>query len=62
MMKRMPFERPTEYYDKRIFPIDKQICELLKQRKEISCNTPGYPKFEYIEEWAITFDLYASVQ
>ncbi|MDU0206477.1 hypothetical protein ACYEXS_31990 [Paenibacillus sp. MAH-36] len=57
-MKRMPFERPTEHYDERIFPIDKQICELLKQRKEISSNNPGYPKFEYIEKWAISFNLY----
>ncbi|NRF95986.1 hypothetical protein HQN89_34845 [Paenibacillus frigoriresistens] len=57
-MKRMPFERPTEHYDERIFPIDEQICELLKQRKEISSNNPGYPKFEYIEKWANSFDLY----
>ncbi|MDD9271899.1 hypothetical protein ACFPES_33210 [Paenibacillus sp. GCM10023248] len=57
-MKRMPFERPTEYYDERLLPIDEQICELLKQRKEISNNNPGYPQFEYIEKWAIAFDLY----
>lgn len=38
--------------------IDEQICKLLKQRKEISCNNPGYPKFEYIEKWANSFDLY----
>jgi hypothetical protein len=57
-MKRMPFERPTEYYDERLFPIDEQICELLKQRKEISSNNPGYPPFENIEKWAISFDLF----
>ncbi|MBA2937195.1 hypothetical protein HZF08_02670 [Paenibacillus sp. CGMCC 1.16610] len=57
-MKRMSFERPTEHYDERIFPIDEQICELLKQRKEISNNNPGYPQFEYIEKWAISFNLY----
>lgn len=28
-MKRMPFERPTEHYDERIFNIDEQICALL---------------------------------
>lgn len=38
--------------------LKKQICELLKQRKEISSNNQGYPKFEYIEKWAIPFDLY----
>lgn len=32
-MKRMPFERPTDHYDERIFPIDKQICELLNNAK-----------------------------
>ncbi|GAB6988439.1 hypothetical protein [Paenibacillus pini] len=54
----MPFERPTQHYDERILHIDEQICELLKQRKEISNNNPGYPPFEYIEKWSISFGLY----
>ncbi|NOU86292.1 hypothetical protein GC102_10970 [Paenibacillus sp. LMG 31460] len=57
-MKRMPFERPTEHYDERIFNIDEQICSLLKQRKEISGNNPGFPPFEYISKWASAFELY----
>lgn len=57
-MKRMPFERPTEHYDESIYHIDEQICKLLKQRKEISNHNPGYPPFEYITKWAITFDFY----
>lgn len=57
-MKRIPFERPTEHYDENIYHIDEQICKLLKQRKEFSNNNPGYPPFEYIEKWAITFDFY----
>ncbi|MBP1965629.1 hypothetical protein GQF04_17400 [Paenibacillus aceris] len=57
-MKRMPFERPTEHYEERIFLIDEKICELLKQRKEISNNNPGYPPFEHIKKWAISFHLY----
>lgn len=57
-MKWMPIERPTEHYDESIYHIDEQICKLLKQRKEISNNNPGYPPFEYIAKWAITFDFY----
>lgn len=57
-MKRMPFNRPTTHYDKRVTLIDEKICELIKQRKEISDNNPGYPPFEYITNWAEKFDLY----
>ena len=57
-MKRMPFKRPTNQYDERIKQIDEKICELIKQRKEISNNNPGYPPFEYISNWAEKFDLY----
>ncbi|OME19952.1 hypothetical protein BSK57_23575 [Paenibacillus odorifer] len=57
-MKRMPFERPTEHYDERIFNIDEQICALLYQRKELSSNNPGFPPFEYISKWASSYELY----
>ncbi len=57
-MKRMPFERPTEHYDERISKIDEQICEMLKLRKQLSNNNPGFPPFEYISVWAETFELY----
>lgn len=57
-MKRMPFERPTEHYDERLIPIDEQICSLLKQRKDISDNNPGFPPLEDISKWAEKFDLY----
>lgn len=57
-MKRMPFERPVEHYDERIYNIDEQICELLKLRKQLSNNNPGFPPFEYISKWAETFELY----
>lgn len=57
-MKRMPFKRPTAYYNERIKQIDEKICELIKQRKEISNNNPGYPPFEYITNWAEKFGLY----
>lgn len=57
-MKRMPFERPTEHYDEQLITIDEQICALLKQRKELSGNNPGFPPFEYISQWATTFELY----
>lgn len=57
-MKRMEFERPTTHYDERIRQIDENICELIRQRKEISSGNPGYPHFEYIAEWAEKFGLY----
>ncbi|WP_256710522.1 hypothetical protein MHI37_17440 [Paenibacillus sp. FSL H8-0548] len=58
MLKRMPFERPTEHYDERIITIDEQICALLKQRKEQSENNPGFPPMEYVSKWAATYELY----
>lgn len=57
-MKRMQFRRPTDHYDERIKQIDQKICELIKERKEVSDNNPGYPPFEYISGWAEKFDLY----
>lgn len=57
-MKRMPFKPPTTHYDERIQQVDEKICELIKLRKEISNNNPGYPPFEYITNWAEKFDLY----
>ncbi|MCM2997877.1 hypothetical protein M3647_10355 [Paenibacillus cellulositrophicus] len=58
MMKRMPFTRPTEHYDERLLPIDRQICQLLQQRKEISEGNPGYPPFAYTDQWAAETGLY----
>ncbi|WP_458125344.1 hypothetical protein [Paenibacillus sp. Z3-2] len=58
MLKRMPFERPTEHYDERIYKIDEQICVMLKLRKQLSNKNPGFPPFEYISKWAETFELY----
>ena len=57
-MKRMPFRRPTTHYNEDIKQIDEKLCELIKKRKEISNNDPGYPPFEYITDWAEKFDLY----
>ncbi|APM38520.1 hypothetical protein [Clostridium kluyveri] len=57
-MKRISFKRPTNYYDERIKQVDEKICQLIKQRKEISNNNPGYPPLEYIANWAEKYDLY----
>lgn len=54
----MPFERPTTHYDERINEIDERLCELIKERKEISNNNPGFPPLEYISNWAKKFELY----
>ncbi|PGP31625.1 hypothetical protein CN989_29265, partial [Bacillus cereus] len=40
IMKTMSFERPTDYYDDRLYTIDEKICELLKERKELSGGDP----------------------
>jgi len=57
-MKRLPFERPTDYYDVRVRSIDEQICELLQRRKEISSGNPGFPYDEDIESWSKEFGIY----
>lgn len=57
-VRRMPFERPTDHYDAGIADIDEQICALIKQRKNISNNNPGYPPFELISDWAEKYSLY----
>lgn len=37
---------------------NEQICALIKQRKEISNNNPGFPPFESISKWAENYELY----
>jgi hypothetical protein len=60
-MRRMPFERPTEYYDEKLLPIDEELCSLLQKRKVISHNNPGYPKLEDIAKWAEKYDVYENL-
>ena len=38
-MKRMGFERPTDYYDERLYTIDEKICALLKNEKNFQMVT-----------------------
>ncbi|MBD8591675.1 MULTISPECIES: hypothetical protein [Peribacillus] len=57
-MKRMPSEQPTEHYDERVFSIDEQLCSLLRQRKDISNDNPGFPPEDVISKWALKYDLY----
>jgi hypothetical protein len=56
-MKRVPFEPPTEHYDKRIEAVDEQICHLIKQRKELSNNNPGFPTKHLIAAWSKKYNL-----
>lgn len=58
-MKRMPFERPTDHYDERVRALDARLVGLLKERKEVSEDNPGYPPFPDIERWAASSGLYA---
>jgi len=57
-MKRMPFEPPTEHYDKNIEAIDGQICNLIRQRKDLSKNNPGFPTKQLIASWAKQYNFY----
>jgi hypothetical protein len=57
-MKRMPFEPPTEHYDERIESIDEKICDLIKLRKDISNNNPGFPTKHLITAWSNKYNLY----
>ncbi|MBU9712825.1 hypothetical protein [Evansella tamaricis] len=57
MWKRMPFERPTTHYDKRVALIDEKICALIGERKLISENDPGYPELENIARWSTKYGL-----
>ncbi|MCM3764925.1 hypothetical protein [Neobacillus niacini] len=57
-MKRMGFEPPTEHYDSRIEDIDEQICKLIKQRKDLTNNNPGFPTEQLINKWSKKYDLY----
>jgi hypothetical protein len=54
----MPFKRPTDHYDERIHQVDEKLCELIRQRKEISNNNPGFPPLELISDWAKKYNLY----
>jgi hypothetical protein len=56
-MKRMTFEPPTDHYDNRLESIDEQICDLIKQRKELSKN-PGFPTKQLISAWSEKYNLY----
>lgn len=48
----------SDYYDQKLLPLDDQLCELLKQRKELSNNNPGVPPIESISNWAEKYGVY----
>ncbi|OIK13802.1 hypothetical protein BIV59_04610 [Bacillus sp. MUM 13] len=52
------FERPTDYYDNRLYPIDEEICRLLQQRKALCEGRPGFPPDKAITEWAGKYDIF----
>jgi hypothetical protein len=58
MMKQRPFEPPTDYYDKRIEAIDEEICALIKKRKALSDDNPGFPTKKRIASWAEKYNFY----
>lgn len=56
-MKRMSFEPPTDHYDEQIEAIDEQICNLIKQWKDLSNNNPGFPTKQLITNWAKEYNF-----
>ncbi|MBP1917488.1 chorismate mutase [Lederbergia galactosidilyticus] len=57
-MKRMAFEPPTDHYDEQIESIDEEICHLIKQRKDLSNNNPGFPTKHLIASWSKKYNFY----
>ncbi|MBB4823671.1 hypothetical protein HNO89_000891 [Sporosarcina luteola] len=57
-MTRLPFEPPTDFYHDDMMPIDEQIVNLLKKRKELSGGEPGFPPLTLIQQWSKQFVLY----
>lgn len=57
-MKQMPFEPPTEHYDRQIESIDEHICKLIQQRNELSNHNPGFPKKDLITKWSKKYNFY----
>lgn len=56
-MLRMPFRLPTDYYCENLASVDKQICRLLAERKELSNNKPGFPSLDLISGWSQQYGL-----
>ncbi len=55
-MRMMPFRPPTEYYDERLEDIDAHIAELVAERHTLSEGNPGFPRAEYLNDWAVRYD------
>lgn len=51
------FHPPTDYYNESLTLTDKQICELIAKRKELSGNNPGFPDMEKIAAWCVEYGL-----
>lgn len=57
MMRMMPFYPPTEDYDERLKVLDEKISALLAERHTISAGNPGFPRPEYLNDWAEKYHL-----
>ncbi|WP_413366734.1 hypothetical protein [Lysinibacillus sp. 3P01SB] len=57
-MRYVRFVPPTDHYDKRIEAVDEEICTLIKKRKDLSDENPGFPTKQLIASWAEKFDFY----
>ncbi len=55
-MRMMPFRPPTEHYDERLKDMDEKIAELVAARYTLSEGNPGFPRAEYLNDWADKYD------
>ena len=46
------FEPPTAYYDERVKSVDEHIAASIATRQRFSNGKPGFPKLDYLEQWA----------
>ncbi len=57
VMRIMPFRPPTEHYDERLRDIDEKISALVSERYAISEDNPGFPRTEYLNDWAQRYGM-----
>lgn len=62
MVNRVGFLPDTEYYDKRVNPLDNKIVKLIAERQVVSSGRMGFPSAKLIEEWGNQHAVPASVQ
>lgn len=48
---------PTDYYDEQLKSMDAGLVSSIATRQRLSKGQPGFPKIEYLEQWAQQYDI-----